>query len=116
MAMATRFELRQGQTQSLVMTPQLQQAIKLLQMNNLDLSAFVEAELERNPILDRAAAEAPADPRPAGEAPQDAAALLNAGSADEVEKITSAVAAGIVSPAKAEKLIASLRDGRCAPN
>ena len=43
--------------------------------------------------------------------PQDAAALLNAGADDEVQKITSAVAAGIVSPAKAEKLIASLRDG-----
>ena len=72
MKMGPRLELRQSQ--QLVMTPQLQQAIKLLQMNNLDLSAFVEAELERNPILDRAAAEAPADPRPAGEAPQDAAA------------------------------------------
>ncbi len=49
--------------------------------------------------------------------PQDAAALLNAGDDSEVEKITSAVAAGIISPAKAEKLIASLRDGcRAVPN
>ena len=49
--------------------------------------------------------------------PQDAAALLNAGADDEVQKITSAVAAGIVSPGKAEKLIASLRDGgKPAPN
>ena len=39
------------QTQSLVMTPQLMQAIKLLQLSNLDLNAYVEAELERNPVL-----------------------------------------------------------------
>ncbi|MEM7428099.1 MAG: RNA polymerase factor sigma-54 [Pseudomonadota bacterium] len=53
MAMAPRFELRQGQTQSLVMTPQLQQAIKLLQMSNLELTEYVEAELERNPLLEK---------------------------------------------------------------
>ena len=34
------------------MTPQLMQAIKLLQLSNLDLVAYVEAELERNPLLD----------------------------------------------------------------
>jgi RNA polymerase sigma-54 factor len=44
-------ELRQGQ--GLVITPQLQQAIKLLQLSNLELDAFVEAELERNPLLAR---------------------------------------------------------------
>jgi RNA polymerase sigma-54 factor len=43
--------MRQGQ--SLVMTPQLQQAIKLLQLSNIELSAFVEEELERNPLLER---------------------------------------------------------------
>src|ERR1700710_2299328 len=36
------------------MTPQLMQAIKLRQLSNLDLSAFVEEELERNPLLERA--------------------------------------------------------------
>lgn len=51
MALAPRLELRQGQ--SLVMTPQLQQAIKLLQMSNLELQAFVESELEKNPLLER---------------------------------------------------------------
>src|SRR5262245_28545551 len=35
------------------MTPQLQQAIKLLQMSNLELQAFVESELEKNPLLER---------------------------------------------------------------
>ena len=52
MALSQRLEFRQ--TQSLVMTPQLMQAIKLLQLSNLDLAAFVEEELERNPLLERA--------------------------------------------------------------
>ncbi len=52
MALSTRLVLRQGQ--SLVMTPQLLQAIKLLQFSNMELSAFVEEELERNPLLERA--------------------------------------------------------------
>lgn len=51
MALAPRLEIRQGQ--SLVMTPQLQQAIKLLQLSNIELSNFVEQELEKNPLLDR---------------------------------------------------------------
>ncbi len=51
MALAARLELRQGQ--SLVITPQLQQAIKLLQLSNLELDEFVEGELERNPLLAR---------------------------------------------------------------
>ncbi|CAN5283658.1 RNA polymerase factor sigma-54 [soil metagenome] len=51
MALGHRLELRQGQ--GLVITPQLQQAIKLLQLSNLELDAFVEAELERNPLLQR---------------------------------------------------------------
>ncbi len=52
MAISTRLMMRQGQ--SLVMTPQLLQAIKLLQLSNVELSAFIEEELERNPLLDRA--------------------------------------------------------------
>jgi RNA polymerase sigma-54 factor len=55
MAINTKLELRQ--THSLVMTPQLQQAIKLLQLSNLELISFVEAELERNPLLERADAD-----------------------------------------------------------
>ncbi len=51
MALSQRLELRQGQ--SLVMTPQLQQAIKLLPMSNIELQTFVDAELERNPLLER---------------------------------------------------------------
>ena len=51
MAVTQRLELRQSQ--SLVMTPQLQQAIKLLQLSNMELAAYVEQELERNPLLER---------------------------------------------------------------
>src|SRR6516165_3197624 len=51
MALSTKLELRQGQ--QLVMTPQLQQAIRLLQLSNIELSAFVESELEKNPLLER---------------------------------------------------------------
>lgn len=65
MALTQRLEFRQSQ--SLVMTPQLMQAIKLLQLSNLDLTTFVEEELERNPLLERANDEAPG-----GEAPAEA--------------------------------------------
>ncbi len=55
MAMIPRLEMRQGQ--ALVMTPQLQQAIKLLQLSNVELAEFVESELERNPLLERSETE-----------------------------------------------------------
>ncbi|CAO3379991.1 RNA polymerase factor sigma-54 [Azospirillum argentinense] len=51
MALSQRLDLRQ--TQSLVMTPQLQQAIKLLQLSNIELSDFVDREIEQNPLLER---------------------------------------------------------------
>lgn len=50
MALSQRLDLRQSQ--SLVMTPQLQQAIKLLQFSNAELTEFVERELEKNPLLE----------------------------------------------------------------
>ena len=51
MMLTPRLDLRQSQT--LVMTPQLQQAIKLLQLSNLELAEYVEEELEKNPMLER---------------------------------------------------------------
>ena len=51
MALSHRLSLKQQQ--SLVMTPQLQEAIKLLQMSNIELTAYVEEELEQNPLLER---------------------------------------------------------------
>jgi len=50
MVIGAKLVLRQ--THSLVMTPQLQQAIKLLQLSNMELAAFVETEVERNPLLE----------------------------------------------------------------
>jgi RNA polymerase sigma-54 factor len=59
MALGPRLELRHSQT--LVMTPQLRQAIKLLQYSNLEVANFVDEELERNPLLERDdGADAPA--------------------------------------------------------
>src|SRR5882762_9367746 len=57
MALTQRLEIRHSQ--ALVMTPQLMQAIKLLQLSNLDLATYVEGELERNPLLERASEEEP---------------------------------------------------------
>lgn len=65
MALGARLEVRQGQ--GLVITPQLQQAIKLLQLSNLELEAFVEAELERNPLLQREESEPEVSGEPAQE-------------------------------------------------
>jgi len=67
LALSARLEIRQGQ--GLVITPQLQQAIKLLQMSNLELDAFVDAELERNPLLQRDEGEAEPDEAPYEDAP-----------------------------------------------
>jgi len=72
MALSQRLEFRQSQ--ALVMTPQLMQAIKLLQLSSLDLAAYVETELEKNPLLERANDD---------EAPPAGAEADNAGSERE---------------------------------
>ncbi len=59
MALTARMEVRQGQ--GLVLTPQLQQAIKLLAYSGAELDAFVEGELGSNPLLEREEAESPAE-------------------------------------------------------
>ncbi len=64
MSLAPRLDLRQSQ--SLVMTPQLQQAIKLLALSNLEIESFIAEELEKNPLLDTGGEEK--DP---AEAPDD---------------------------------------------
>jgi RNA polymerase sigma-54 factor len=58
MALGPRLDLRQ--TQSLVMTPQLQQAIKLLALSNLEIETFIGEALDANPLLDVGDAPAPA--------------------------------------------------------
>jgi DNA-directed RNA polymerase specialized sigma54-like protein len=86
MALSQRLEFRQ--TQTLVMTPQLMQAIKLLQLSSLDLAAYVEGELERNPLLERAGEDdAPATgtetDRASAERDEDAASTLDWIGADQ---------------------------------
>jgi RNA polymerase sigma-54 factor len=68
MALTQRQRLQVRQSHALVMTPQLMQAIKLLQLSNLDLAAYVEGELERNPLLERAG-DGAEDRREAGALP-----------------------------------------------
>ncbi|MCW2363025.1 MULTISPECIES: RNA polymerase factor sigma-54 [Sphingobium] len=91
MAMAPRLDLRQSQ--SLVMTPQLQQAIKLLALSNLELEAFIGGELERNPLLEagtdialpaREQAELPdgVEPQSGPDAPADVLIGKGSGEAD----------------------------------
>ena len=69
MALTPRLELRHSQ--SLVMTPQLQQAIKLLQMSNIDLSDFIETELAENPMLERDDSNSPDNHDGSGESTTD---------------------------------------------
>lgn len=65
MNIAQRLDQRQSQT--LVMTPQLQQAIKLLQMSNMELSDFLDLEIEKNPLLERADGDELTAPTPLNE-------------------------------------------------
>jgi RNA polymerase sigma-54 factor len=62
MSLAPRLDLRQSQ--SLVMTPQLQQAIKLLALSNLELEGVIAEELEKNPLLATGGDDGPVAPEP----------------------------------------------------
>src|SRR5215204_5417846 len=53
MTLALSLQARQTQTQALVITPQLMQAIRLLQMSGAELERFIDGELEKNPLLAR---------------------------------------------------------------
>lgn len=81
MAIGPRLDLRQ--TQQLAMTPQLQQAIKLLALSNLEIETFIAEELERNPLLESRTedegGEAGSEPEPAGDAGARGADELLAG-------------------------------------
>jgi len=88
MSLSPRLDLRQ--TQSLVMTPQLQQAIKLLALSNLELEGVIAEELEKNPLLATAGedgepqqADTPAETgdSPADTEPLTADRLIEAGDA-----------------------------------
>ena len=75
MALTAKLELRQGQ--QLVMTPQLQQAIRLLQLSNYELAEFVDGELERNPLLERD------EPAPLAKSPEEQMPVNSAEASEE---------------------------------
>lgn len=62
MSLAPRLDLRQSQ--SLVMTPQLQQAIKLLALSSMEIEAYIAEEVERNPVLETGTSDAPIETPP----------------------------------------------------
>lgn len=84
MALMPRLELRQSQ--ALVMTPQLQQAIKLLQLSNIELAAYVEEELTKNPLLEHEEGEADGSAEPAAAEPEADSPIV-AGDGDGLEGI-----------------------------
>ena len=90
MALGPRLDLRQ--TPSLVMTPQLRQAIQLLQFSNIEAARFIEEELLQNPLL--AAAESGAAPPESGldavAEPPAPPATASADIPDTAQLITSA--------------------------
>jgi RNA polymerase sigma-54 factor len=69
MSLVQRLDLRQSQT--LVMTPQLQQAIKLLQLSNLEIGEFVAQEMQQNPLLEESGHTDQDRPMDSAEASQD---------------------------------------------
>jgi RNA polymerase sigma-54 factor len=73
MSLVQRLDLRQAQT--LVMTPQLQQAIKLLQLSNLEIGEFVIQEMQQNPLLEEGAHTDQDRPMDNTEASQDRVAV-----------------------------------------
>ena len=70
-----KLQQSQRQTQTLAMTPELQQAIRLLQMSNLQLQAFVAQELERNPLLELSEDDEPQERRAANRAEEETPAM-----------------------------------------
>lgn len=67
MALAAKLQLRQSQ--ALVMTPQLMQSIRLLQFTQAELQHFIDEEIERNPMLERAASDDDSGPEASPDAP-----------------------------------------------
>src|SRR5215213_4536647 len=80
-ALGPRLDIRQSQ--SLVMTPQLQQAIRLLALSNLEVESFIAEEIERNPLLDAGAGDEAPSTETQPELPDEApgADLFGAGEA-----------------------------------
>ena len=83
MALGPRLDIRQ--TQALVLTPQLQQAIRLLQLSNLELEAVIAEEMAKNPLLESASGED--EPAPATETEVEIADSLEEPSAPGADEL-----------------------------
>lgn len=81
MALTARLHLRQAQT--MAMTPQLLQSIRLLQFSHMELERFIDDQIERNPLLERADEAGTA--QPAAEMPEPALPVDAAGMADRLD-------------------------------
>ena len=101
MGLGPRIEIRQSQ--SLVLTPQLTQAIKLLQLSNLELEAFIAEEMSKNPLIEDIGGEE------AGEAPAVALVVVDAEGGDDGTNDEPPPAPG------ADELIASLNASNDQP-
>jgi RNA polymerase sigma-54 factor len=88
MSIGPRLDLRQSQ--SLVMTPQLQQAIRLLALSNLEVESFIAEELERNPLLDSGSGDSEAE----RESPGEDEVRLADGSESGAPELADALAGG----------------------
>lgn len=88
------------QSQNLVMTPQLQQAIKILQLNNMELNEFVEQELEQNPLLEK-------DDQPSDESDSDE---KEAGPSEETDRLQDSFDEGWTGNENQERQTADVRD------
>lgn len=73
MALSAKLQIRQSQ--GLVMTPQLLQSIRLLQLSQAELASFIDRELEKNPLLERDEEEAGDVSKPAEGADADEGAV-----------------------------------------
>ena len=81
------------------MTPQLQQAIKLLQLSNLELAEFVAEEIQLNPLLEEGGSQEADTP---GASPEGTSQEAAAGSSDDRQAGADAQAADIESGAISE--------------
>jgi len=87
MALGPRLDLRQSQ--SLVMTPQLQQAIKLLALSNLELETYLAEALEGNPLLDAMSGDSDGSAGDANDSPGDDAPITEAAALDADHALSS---------------------------
>jgi RNA polymerase sigma-54 factor len=95
MTFVQKLDLRQ--TQTLVMTPQLQQAIKLLQLNNLEIGEFVAQEIQQNPLLEEGGQNDAGIAMPTEETGQHRLdALLDGGRREATDDSAAQIVAGAI--------------------